>query len=1014
MIRLHLCRLTALLRPRLASTPECPPLTAVEWRRDVKWLTALLLGVAIVLVALRDRPLFYSPPFQVTFWLAWLGAAVRWVRWASPLPALDTPTGVPEASVRARWLRGAVYVVAVFALSVVAFQLPLRLHFWGGYDEVYNFQTVHRTLWCPQMDGWISRPLSGLSAWLGHLLSPIRVDGYLWLAGGLCVLNGLLLAAIVRRTFPGDPLVAVAAGVLLICHRGDPSRFFVMWTSQFYWTTLALLLLGAWLSLTSARSGSRIGLVAGCAALAASLLTNESGFPLALFGPILLWAAGVRGRRLLVWSYAWFGTTAVLAARFAWFLVGRSGSSYQSEKATRALSDPTQLVTNLGVQSEAFFSWFGGFHVPTGYWLIALAASVAVIAAVASCAGSGGGERPRRYLAGLAIALAASVAGLVPFLPIPGLFRTQFLAAPGEAVVIALALGLVCARLGRRLGPVVMCAAVALLAANSAVENRRFQERADKTINFVKTVRILRQVHTISPNMSPDTLVVFVSEGEGPGPFGSNDALLRLSENLLGYCMIQTNPQPVPEPEVAFHPDRVVIIRTMDGKRVEWERYLYERVVVFHVSDDGTLALLREVPEHLLPESAVTGRYDPLPQLRPGLHRELPVIRYPLWHRPVQDVTAADQGLVFGTGWSSLKAERDEVFRWCDPGAELVVNPQGLNARTIHLDLAADMPGACRVEARDSAGRVLTQARLTGRQEMELTFPTNPERVQVVSLHAHPEAGGAAVRLRAFAPGRRGLPPPPERPLDIAGEGLRVGAGWHPRETWGGDTFRWFDTGAELQVSGVPGGVLVLVMEAGPGAGGSARLRVVGPGGAVLHDAPLGGRQEVRVPVPPDLPRGARFRLEVTGGGLPVANDPRILNARVFRATWTTADPDITGPGLDVGGGWQLFETWEGESFRWFDTGAELLAVGAPRKTLVLEMASGPGAGGSARLRVVGPGGAVLYDAPLAGRQEVRVPMPPDLPRAARFRLEVTGGGAKTPGDPRVLNARVFRAAWAD
>ena len=70
MIRLHLCRLTALLRPRLASTPECPPLTAVEWRRDVKWLTALLLGVAIVLVALRDRPLFYSPPFQVTFWLA--------------------------------------------------------------------------------------------------------------------------------------------------------------------------------------------------------------------------------------------------------------------------------------------------------------------------------------------------------------------------------------------------------------------------------------------------------------------------------------------------------------------------------------------------------------------------------------------------------------------------------------------------------------------------------------------------------------------------------------------------------------------------------------------------------------------------------------------------------------------------------------------------------------------------------------------------------------------------------
>lgn len=104
-------------------------MTAVEWRRDVKWLTALLLGVAIVLVALRDRPLFYSPPFQVTLWLAWLGAAVMWIRWASPLPALDTPTGVPEGSVRARRVRGAVFVGGMFALALVAFELPLRLHF---------------------------------------------------------------------------------------------------------------------------------------------------------------------------------------------------------------------------------------------------------------------------------------------------------------------------------------------------------------------------------------------------------------------------------------------------------------------------------------------------------------------------------------------------------------------------------------------------------------------------------------------------------------------------------------------------------------------------------------------------------------------------------------------------------------------------------------------------------------------------------------------------------------------
>ena len=64
------------------------------------------------------------------------------------------------------------------------------------------------------------------------------------------------------------------------------------------------------------------------------------------------------------------------------------------------------------------------------------------------------------------------------------------------------------------------------------------------------------------------------------------------------------------------------------------------------------------------------------------------------------------------------------------------------------------------------------------------------------------------------------------------------------------------------------------------------------------------------------------------GGGTRTPDDPRVLNARVFHATWSS-DPDIVGEGLRVGAGWQVFETWAGESFRWFDTGAELLTFDA-------------------------------------------------------------------------------------
>jgi hypothetical protein len=122
-------------------------------------------------------------------------------------------------------------------------------------------------------------------------------------------------------------------------------------------------------------------------------------------------------------------------------------------------------------------------------------------------------------------------------------------------------------------------------------------------------------------------------------------------------------------------------------------------------------------------------------------------------------------------------------------------------------------------------------------------------------------------------------------PPDVIRDGLRAGGNWYPVEVWGGLTFRWFATDAELVVADRgERSVLVLDLEPGPGLGGKpARLRVVGPDGNALREEELIGRREVRIPLPADLADGARLRLEVHGGGAPAPGDPRTLNMRAFR-----------------------------------------------------------------------------------------------------------------------------------
>jgi lipopolysaccharide transport system ATP-binding protein len=121
---------------------------------------------------------------------------------------------------------------------------------------------------------------------------------------------------------------------------------------------------------------------------------------------------------------------------------------------------------------------------------------------------------------------------------------------------------------------------------------------------------------------------------------------------------------------------------------------------------------------------------------------------------------------------------------------------------------------------------------------------------------------------------------------------LQAGAGWGAIETQAGRRFCWIANDAELIVAQPTGRVdeLALEIEPGPSLGGAPlRLELRDERGATIGSATAIGRTEVRFKLPIVAGRGTRVWLHVDGGGLPVPNDPRVLNFRVFAFGWAAS-----------------------------------------------------------------------------------------------------------------------------
>jgi hypothetical protein len=307
-------------------------------------------------------------------------------------------------------------------------------------------------------------------------------------------------------------------------------------------------------------------------------------------------------------------------------------------------------------------------------------------------------------------------------------------------------------------------------------------------------------------------------------------------------------------------------------------------------------------------------------------------------------------------------------------------------------------------------------------------------------------------------------------PADIAlpESGIHCGDGFCPVERYSPDPpFRWIGEEGEL-VCRVPsgGGLMEFEVEPGPGVGlddPPMALEVVDWKGSVVAMWTFSGRTIMRLLVPPASGQPPHaFRLRVPGGGLPVIEDPRILNLRIFRCDWiplqsdVPAAPmapvrpmlvrllngwrksngllsllwrgrdlcrraerllqargeDIVEAGLEYcfGHGWYRLETDGPNRFRWASENAELVVRSSSQnQTITLLVEPGPSMEfGAFELLIRQAGGKVLTRASIHGLTYVEVPINAAKGTVVALVLTPESPGQPAGDDPRTLNFRVF------
>jgi hypothetical protein len=312
---------------------------------------------------------------------------------------------------------------------------------------------------------------------------------------------------------------------------------------------------------------------------------------------------------------------------------------------------------------------------------------------------------------------------------------------------------------------------------------------------------------------------------------------------------------------------------------------------------------------------------------------------------------------------------------------------------------------------------------------------------------------------------------------DIVGpeSDVHFGDGWFPVERrQPNEPFRWIGNEAEV-LARVPNGgaVLEIDLEAGPGMDRTpAVLQLLDASGARAGEFRINGRTKVGLMVPARRDRARQlFRLIVPKGGVPVIDDHRILNFRVFRCDWACppsrssrplalhirqARPTLSrllagyraayglwamllrGPALcrralrllrargeDVfeagmefwaGPGWSYLEHAGAERFRWVAKDAQLtIRTLDEKRTLGMLVEPGPTVGYKPFALVVRTaGGKEIARSPIQGLTYLEFPVPVPSGTLTTLFYSAEGGGEPVGRDGRDLHFRVLACGTGD
>jgi hypothetical protein len=399
----------------------------------------------------------------------------------------------------------------------------------GGYDE---WLIVHLTATGRYSIPYASRPFELFWDMPAPLLFPHRIAAYLWLHAAYLWLAGVLVWAAVRRLAPAGPLVPFVAGVLAATWApGDSLRLNAVETVA-YSGVLAVTMIAAALAWTAwtRRSWPVFGAAALLAVLAAR--TYESVVPLLAAAPALFWADAAPGRERTRWAWAaaWVAIVAAAGAAAVFGVTAPSTGSYQMSALRLDLS-PLGLVRRIG--AHAAFHIGPAFSLDAAHvWpaaLLPLAAYAAGALPLALRPQPGGARwEPRAALAGAALAaLGWSVFALSP--AIRTAERTQFLSAPGVAVLLAALVSLVTRPLPPRARPAAILVLGGWLVAAGAARTSAMQAEWDRTGYWSAQRDSLREIARAVPDVVPGTLVVLLDErGAWPASFTFRHAMLYL------------------------------------------------------------------------------------------------------------------------------------------------------------------------------------------------------------------------------------------------------------------------------------------------------------------------------------------------------------------------------------------------------------------------------------------------------------------------------------------------------